>query len=85
MVASSKVKVSFLASILDARGLVKLGRFPGEELNLSSWWISLATKISVYGRMDLVSNMATDAKRAMRPNPQHGTHCFRPQFGGSKE
>ena len=57
------VKVSFTSSVFDTRGLVKLGVSYGEDLVLSSWWSSLASKISVSGRMDLVVYMATDAKR----------------------
>ena len=58
-----KVKVSFPASMLDARGLVKLGRFYGEDLDLSSWWISLDEKLDIFVIMDLVEYMATDTKR----------------------
>ena len=63
-----KVKVSFTAYILEYRGLVKLGRLYGKDLDVSSWWISLAPKIDVYGRMELVVDMKTYAKRKMRPN-----------------
>ena len=66
--ASLKVKVSFPASLLEARELIKLGRFSGEELALSSWWIIFAAKIAVSGIMELVADMAADAKRAMRLN-----------------
>ena len=65
---SSKLKVSFSSSMLEARGLVNLGRFSGEDLDLSSWWSSLAVKLDVSGIMNLVEDMATDAKREMRPN-----------------
>ena len=47
--ASLKVKVSFPASMLESRGLVKLGIFYGEDLAISSWWGSLAAKIAVSG------------------------------------
>ena len=66
--ASLKAKVSFPASILEARGLVKLGRLSGEDLDLYSWWSSLAAKLAVSGRMDLVTDMDTDAKREMIQN-----------------
>ena len=62
-----KVKVSFTYSMFDARGLLKLGRFSGEDLAFSSWWSSLSGKTSVSRRMDRLIDMATDAKRAMRP------------------
>ena len=65
---SLKLKVSFTSSMLEDRGLVNLGRFSGEDLDLSSWWSSLAVKLAVSGRMNLVADMATDAKREMRPN-----------------
>ena len=68
IVASLKLKILFTASILEARGLVKLGRLFVDDLALSSWWISLSTKFDVSGIMDLVEDMATYAKRAMRPN-----------------
>ena len=45
-----------------------LGIFPGEYLSLSSRWRSLAAKLAVYGKMDLVVDMATYAKRAISPN-----------------
>ena len=45
------------------QGLVKLGILSGEDLSISSWWINLAEKLSVYGIMDLLSEMATDTKR----------------------
>ena len=62
------MKVLLPASMLEARGLVKLGRFYGDDLALSSCWNSLDAKLAVYGRMDLLADMATGAKRAMRPN-----------------
>ena len=62
------MRVSYPASILEYRGLVKLGRLSGEELYLSSWWRILDGKLAVSGRMELVTDMATDEKRAMRPN-----------------
>ena len=58
----------FTSSILENRGLVKLGRFSGEDLALSSWWSSLATKLAVSGIMDLVVDMEIYVKRPMRPN-----------------
>ena len=61
------MKVSFPASVLDARGLVKLGRFYGEDLDLSSWWISLDEKLSLSERMDFVADMAIDEKKEIRP------------------
>ena len=48
--------------MLDARGLVKLGKLSTEDLALSSWWLILAAKLAVYGRMNLVADMATDVK-----------------------
>ena len=48
--------------------LVKLRRFSGEELAISSWWSRLATILSVSERMDLVPDIATDVKTGMRPN-----------------
>ena len=63
-----KVKVSFSDFMLEARGLVKLGRLSGEDLALSSYCISLAAKLAVSGRIDLATYMATDANRAMSPN-----------------
>ena len=58
-----KTKVSFYASMLEFIELVNLGRFIGEDLDLSSWWSSLAGKLTVSGRMYLVADMATDANR----------------------
>ena len=49
--ASLKVKVSLSASMLEARVLVKLGRFSGEELAISSLCTRLAVKLNVYGKM----------------------------------
>ena len=60
---SLKVKVSLPASILEARGLVKLGRLYEEDLDLSSWWSSLTAKFSFSGIMNLVADMTIDAKR----------------------
>ena len=37
-------------------------------MDLSSWWSRLAANLAVYGRIDFVSDIDTDAKRAMRPN-----------------
>ena len=45
--ASLKVKVSFPASMLEARGLVKLGRLSREDLYLYSWWSILDPKLAV--------------------------------------
>ena len=63
-----EVNLSYPASILEARGLVKLGRFSGDYLALSSWWIILSEKLVVSVRMELVTDMSTDVKRQMRPN-----------------
>ena len=63
-----KAKVSFPIYMLEYRELLKLGRLYGEDLSLISWWISLAAKLAVSGRMELVTDMATDAKRTMLPN-----------------
>ena len=49
--------------MLDARGLAKLGRFSGEDLDLSSWWTILDEKLSLYERMDVVADMAIDEKK----------------------
>ena len=49
-------------------GLLKLGRLYGEYLALFSCWSNLAAKLAVSGRMDLVTVMSTDAKRAVSPN-----------------
>ena len=65
--ASLKVKVSFTSSMFNNRRLVKLGRFYGDDLNFSSWWSSFAAKLTVYGIMDLVEDMDTDAKREISP------------------
>ena len=54
--------------MLETSALLKLVRLSGEELYLSSCWISLAAKLAVYGGMDLVAVMDIDAKRAMSPN-----------------
>ena len=49
--------------MLEARGLVKLVRLSGEDLVLSSWWVSLDEKIDIFVIMELVEYMATDIKR----------------------
>ena len=54
--------------MFEARGLAKLGGLPGDNLVLSSWWNVLAEKLDDSVIMDLVEDMATDAKRKMRPN-----------------
>ena len=54
--------------MMEASGLMKLGRFSGEDLALSSCWISLAEKLTVYGRMYLVADMAKDVKMEIRSN-----------------
>ena len=64
--ASSKVMIAYLASILEAMGLVELGILSGEYLSLSLWCSSLAAKLAVSG--DLVADMDTYVKREMRPN-----------------
>ena len=58
-----KVKVSFHSYMFETRGLVKLGRLSGEDLYLYTWWTRLATKLGVYGIMNVVKNMSTDANR----------------------
>ena len=63
-----KVKVSFTSSTFDTRGLVKLGKISGYDLALSSWWSSLAAKLTVSVRMDLVEDMNTDKNSLMIPN-----------------
>ena len=53
--------------MFDIKGLVKLGRLSGEDLDLSSWCIILYEKLAVSGIVSLVADVATYAKRAMRP------------------
>ena len=65
---SLKVKLSLPDSLLEYSGLVKFGRFSGEELALSSRWNILDAKNNVYERMELVAYMGTYARRKMRPN-----------------
>ena len=62
------MNVQFTSCIFDTRGLVKLGFFPGEDMDLYPWWSILDAKLSVYGIMDLVKDMSKDVKREMRPN-----------------
>ena len=56
--ATLKVKVSFTDSMLETRGLLKFGGLFGEDLYLSSCWSSLAARIDISGRIDLVAEMA---------------------------
>ena len=53
--------------MLEARGLVNLGRLYGEDLSLSSRWIRLDAKLAVSRGMDLVTDMATDVNMEIRP------------------
>ena len=48
------VGVLFPSYMCDTRGLLKLGRFSGEYLALSSLWKRLSARLVVSGRMDLV-------------------------------
>ena len=73
---SLKANVSFTSSMFDTRGLVKLGILSGEYLALYSWCSILSAKLSVSIRMDLVSDMTTDANIAMRPNTLGMTFTF---------
>ena len=52
---------------MEARGLLKLGRFSGEDLGIYLWWSSLAAKFVDSGIMDVVSDMSTYAKMTMGP------------------
>ena len=63
-----KVKVSFPSSMFKSRGLVKLVILSGEDLDISSWWSSLAEKLSVSGRVYFMADIATDTKRSISPN-----------------
>ena len=63
-----KMKVLFTNSMLEVRGLVKLERLSGEDLDFYSWWIRLSEKLAFSGRMYLVTDMAKDTKREIRPN-----------------
>ena len=63
-----KLKISCNSSILDTRGLLKLGILSGDYLALSLWLISLAAKLAVYGRIDLVEVIAIYAKGATSQN-----------------
>ena len=66
--AQLKVNVSFPASMLEDRGLLKLGRLYGYYLALSSRWRILAAKLAVSSSMDLLVDMTTDAKREIKKN-----------------
>ena len=76
LVASLKTKLSFPDSMLESRGLLKLEIFCWKKLAIFSSWRSLAGKLAIYGRMDLVTDMATDVKRAMMPNTFRVTFPF---------
>ena len=54
--------------MFETRWLVRLGRLSGEDLDFSSFRISLDAKLAVSGRMELVTDVATYTKRSMRPN-----------------
>ena len=60
------MKVSFNYPMFETRELAELGIFSGEYLALSSWWITLAEKLAVSGKMDLVEDIATYANRERR-------------------
>ena len=66
--ASLKVEVSTIFSLLETMGLMKLSRLSGEYLDLSSWCSSVVSKLAVSGRMDLAADMVTDVKIEMIPN-----------------
>ena len=61
--SSLKVKVSFPASMMEARGLVDLGRLSVDDLDLSSWWRILAAKLDVSVRIYVIADMAIDANK----------------------
>ena len=52
-----KVKVSFSFSMFETRRLVKLGKLSGEDLDLSSWWSILDSKIALFGGTKLEADM----------------------------
>ena len=74
--SSLKVNASFPPSNFEIRGLVKLGIFYVEYLALYSWWSSLSGKLPVYGRIELVLDMAPYAKRKIRPKTLCVTKFF---------
>ena len=55
------IQVLLTAYKLEDRGLVKLGKVSGEDLNLYLWWSRLAENFTFSGSMDLVTDMATYA------------------------
>ena len=55
---------------------MKLWRFSGEDLALSSWWSILDAKLAVSGRMDLMEDIAGDENREMRSNTFGMTYPF---------
>ena len=58
-----RVKVYIPDYVLEIRGMVKLGRLSGEDLDISSWCISLSEKLFVYGSINLVEDMSAYSKR----------------------
>ena len=68
MVDYLKVNLSLPGSMLEYRGLMKLERLSGEDLDFYSWWIRLSEKLAFSCRMYLVTDMAKDTKREIRPN-----------------
>ena len=52
-----KVKVSLPDSMLESRGLMKLGILSDEDLDFYLWLRSLDTKLAVYSSMELVAYM----------------------------
>ena len=55
---------------------MKLGRLYGYDLAISSWCSILATELVISEGMDLVTDMDSDVKKAMRPNAFGITFCL---------
>ena len=55
--------ITFLCVVIQRS--LKLGILYGEELDIYTWWRSLDAKLAVSIRMELVTDMATYAKREM--------------------
>ena len=54
--------------MVESRGLVKLGGLSDKDIAVYSRWVRFSTKITVRGRMDLVTDIDTDEKSEIRPN-----------------
>ena len=63
MMVYLQLKLLLLSFMVYGKGLMNLGMLSAEDIDFSSWWRILASKIIFLGSIELVEDMSIEKKR----------------------